>query len=174
MVTFCNILNQRHSTHFTNDSFVQWHAWQIANITKDEFFRTLDEAWFNWTSIPPTEQALEQEVQRIREFGQVHIVTGRSEETVRPARAWLKEQHIPYDAFVRTASTAAKAELNYDVFVDDSAELMAMIASTNDRSGILYSQPWNREAAVKPPVFRVDRWVQIADVLRQVSTMKDR
>ncbi len=44
IVTFCAILNKRYSTNFTADSFVRWNAWEIAHITKDEFFRTLDES----------------------------------------------------------------------------------------------------------------------------------
>ncbi len=172
MVTFCKILNQRHSTQFTVDSFVRWNAWEIAHITKDEFFRTLDEAWFDWTAVPPIEQNIGEKVNRLRQFGRTDIVTGRSQETVQHAKAWLKEYRVPYDSFIRTVSTKAKANLDYDLFIDDSADLMSFLASSLDRSGILYTQPWNKNASAMPRIFRVDRWQQIPAVLEKVAALK--
>jgi len=173
MVTFCEILNQHHSTQFTVNSFVQWNAWQIAHITKGEFFRTLDEAWFEWENIPPVHHHIGEAVEGIHRFGRIDVVTGRSQATVQPAMNWLKEHKIPYDTFVRTASTKAKARLSYDVFIDDSAELMSLVASSLDKCGILYTQPWNRNAGDMQRVFRVERWEQIPAVLEKVSTMKE-
>ena len=173
MVTFCKILNQHHSTQFTVNSFVQWNAWQIAHIPKDEFFRTLDEAWFEWENIPAVEDHIGEAVEGIHRFGRVDVVTGRSQVTVQAAMNWLKEHKIPYDAFVRTESTKAKARLSYDVFIDDSAELMSLVASSLDKCGILYTQPWNRNAGDMQRVFRVERWEEIPAALERVSTMKE-
>jgi uncharacterized HAD superfamily protein len=169
MVTFCRILNARHSTRFTVDSFTQWNAWEIAGITVEEFFRTLDGAWLQWRTIPPTEERLTDKVALLKEFGKVDIVTGRSEETVPYANLWLQEYHIPYDKFVRTASTKAKVKLNYEVYIDDSADLMSLIASRLDSKGILYSQPWNRKSPEMPRIFRVERWEQIPRVLKRLA-----
>jgi hypothetical protein len=155
------------------NSFVKWNAWQIAHISKDEFFRILDEAWFEWENIPPVEDHIGEAVEGIRRFGRVDVVTGRSQVTVQAAMNWLKEHKIPYDTFFRTASTKAKARLSYDVFIDDSAELMSLVASSLDKCGILYTQPWNRDASDMRRVFRVERWEQIPAVLEKVSTMKE-
>ena len=170
MVTFCRILNERHSTQFTVDSFIHWNAWDIAHITKDEFFRTLDEAWFDWRMIPPTEENLGEKVARLKNFGEVNIVTGRSEATVPYANSWLQQHRIPYDEFVRTVSTRSKVKLNYDLYIDDSAELMSLIASRLDSNGILYSQPWNRNAGDMPRIFRIERWDQIPRVLQKIAS----
>jgi len=169
MVSFCRILNERKSTNLNVGSFTQWHAWEIAGITKDEFFRTLDQAWFEWESIPPVEPELGLKVRRLEEFGRVEIVTGRSPETVKNAKSWLRRHNIAHDAFVRTESTKDKIKLGYNVFIDDSAELMALIASTLDRRGVLYTQPWNRDAPAMPRIFRVSGWDQIPDALRRVA-----
>jgi uncharacterized HAD superfamily protein len=100
------------------------------------------------------------------------VVTGRSQATVQAAKAWLEKQKVPYDTFVRTASTRAKANLSYDVFIDDSAELTSLVASSFDRWGVLYTQPWNRTAKEMPRIFRVERWEQIPALLEQVSVTK--
>ncbi len=104
----------------------------------------------------------------IHSLGNVHIVTGRSPDTVQPAKAWLKENKLPFDKFVRTASTMAKAKLSYDVFIDDSAELMSHLASSTQKYGLLYTQPWNRNASNMPRIFRVGRWKQIPAVLEKL------
>ncbi len=111
------------------------------------------------------EQNIGGKMMQIRPFGKVDVVTGRSPETVQPVRAWLEGHNVSYDKFVRTASTMAKANLGYDVFIDDSAELMSILASKADRYGILYTQPGNRSATSIPKVFRVNRWEQVPAVL---------
>ncbi len=172
MLPFCRILNQRHSKQFSVDSFIRWNAWEIAHITKDEFFRTLDEAWFDWKAIPPTEEDIAEKVARLREFGRLDIVTGRSPETVPPAKSWLKRYGIPFNAFVRTASTGAKVKLDYELFIDDSADLMSLLASSLDKHGVLYTQPWNRDASDMPRIVRVHRWNEIPDILRELTGAK--
>jgi hypothetical protein len=172
MAPVCKIINRRHSTRFDVSSFVRWKAWEIAQITKDEFFRTLDEAWFNWGTIPPTEKHIAEKVGRLLEFGKVDIVTGRSLETVASANSWLKEHGIRFNSFVRTETLKDKAKLNYDVFIDDSPELMSQLSSGASRHGILYTQPWNREAPIMPRISRVDSWNQIPGVVRKIVNAK--
>ena len=55
ILPFCKTINKRHSTQFDLSSFTQWNGWEIAHIPRKEFFRTLDETWYNWREIPPTE-----------------------------------------------------------------------------------------------------------------------
>lgn len=171
MVTFCQILNRNRPGPLTVESFVRWKAWEIAGITKDEFFETLDEAWFSWETIPPTEEDLDFKVSELSKFGEVDIVTGRSQATVASANSWLKKYQIHFNSFVRTQnSTTAKLSLNYDLYIDDSAELMALIASRLRSSGVLYLRPWNRNTAEMPRIFRVERWNQIPSVMERIST----
>jgi len=167
MASVRKMVNKRHSTHFDVSSLDRWNAWEILQITKDEFFRTLDGAWFAWRTLPPTEEHIGEKVGRLLEFGKVDIVTGRSLETVAPANAWLKEQGIPFNSFVRTESGKDKAKLNYDVFIDDSPELMSQLSDFS-RHGILYTQPWNQDPLEIPHVYRVNAWKQIPDVVHKI------
>jgi uncharacterized HAD superfamily protein len=170
MVTVCEILNRNRPMPLTVESFVRWKAWEIAGITKDEFFRTLDEAWFSWESIPPTEEDLDVKFSQLSKFGEVDIVTGRSQGTVASANSWLKKHRIQYNSFVRTRnSTTAKLSLNYDLYIDDSAELMSLIASRLRGVGVLYLRPWNRNAAQMSRIFKVERWAQIPHVVEEIS-----
>ena len=113
-------------------------------------------------------------VGRLSEFGEVDIVTGRSPATVPHAKSWLEKYGIQFDSFVRTAnSTAGKAKLNYDLYVDDNAELMTLIASKLQGSGILYLQPWNRNSAPIPRVYRVHRWDEIPAIIERITTARN-
>ena len=168
MVPVCRMINQRHSAHFEVSSFVRWKAWEIAKITKDEFFRTMDQAWLEWPTIPPTEESIAEKVGRLLEFGKVDIVTGRSLATVPPAHSWLKGQGIQFSSFVRTDSGNDKARLDYDVFIDDSPELMSHVSSGSSRHGILYTQPWNRKSPIMPRIARVNSWNQVPAVVRKI------
>ncbi len=172
MVIFCQILNERYSRQLTVESFVQWNAWETAHITKDEFFRTLDEAWYHWKTIPPTEENLAEKVAKLKNFGRIDIVTGRSSETVPYAKSWLRQHRVPYNAFVRTDSTRSKVNLNYDLFIDDSSDLMTVISSRLNGYGILYSQPWNMHSKNMPQIFRVQRWDEVPLVLQRIRSAK--
>ena len=172
MAPVCRIINRRHSTHFDVSCFVRWKAWEIAQITKDEFFRTLDEAWFDWRTIPPTEEHIDEKVGRLLEFGKVDIVTGRSLETVAPANSWLKQQGIRFNSFLRTENGKDKAKLNYDGFFDDSPELMSQLSSGSSRHGILYTQPWNRKSPIMPRIYRVNSWNQIPGAVHKIVNAK--
>jgi hypothetical protein len=170
MVSVCHILNSRRTTPLAVESFDRWRAWEIAGITKDEFFRALDEAWFSWETLPPTEEKLDVKVGRLGRFGKVDIVTGRSSVTVPQANSWLKHHSIPFDSFVRTDnSTTAKLDLQYDWYIDDSSELMELLASRLRGSGVLYLRPWNRTTLEMPRIFKVDRWNKIPQAIEQAA-----
>jgi hypothetical protein len=166
---FCDLLNSRRSTHFTPEQFNRWDAWDITNMSKDEFLRTLDEVWFNWEQIPPVEERLAEKISNLQQTGRIDIVTGRSEVTVPCAKKWLRYNEIHYDQFVRTESTTAKSNLDYDVFIDDSSDLMSRIASRLFGYGILYEQPWNRTAADMPRIFKVRRWNEVRPLLHEIQ-----
>jgi 5'(3')-deoxyribonucleotidase len=169
METFCMLLNARMSgLNLTPESFNRWNAWEVANITKQEFLRILDEAWFNWRDIPPVEKDLDKKVSNLVRFGRVDIVTGRSEVTVPFAKEWLRSNSIPYEKFVRTVSTTAKADLDYDIFIDDSDHLMSLLASRLYGFGMLYEQPWNRQAKNMPRIFKISKWHEIPPLIENI------
>jgi 5'(3')-deoxyribonucleotidase len=169
ILPLCKTINEHHSTQFKASSFIRWNAWEIARIPKEEFFRTLDEAWYNWKTLPPTEENIGKKVGRLQTLGRVDIVTGRSPGTVAPAHSWLKQHEVPFHSFVRTNGTMEKAELAYDIFIDDSPDLMRGIASTHDKYGIVYTQPWNKDTPRTSRILRVESWDQIPGVVRKIT-----
>jgi hypothetical protein len=97
-------------------------------------------------------------------------VTGRSASTVPQANSWLKHHKIPFNSFVRTDnSTAAKLDLHYDLYIDDSSELMTLLASRLHGSGVLYLRPWNRKTIEMHRIFKVDRWDRIPHAIELLA-----
>ena len=113
-----------------------------------------------------------EKVERLHEFGRVDIVTSRSPETTAAAKAWLEAQEIRYGSFVRTNSGMDKLDLSYDVFIDDSPDLMLGLRSKPSRYGILYTQPWNKELPTMPRISRVDSWDKIPSLVQVMLNKK--
>jgi len=170
MIGWCELYNKRYGQSISLEDIRAWNVWKIVKIPHDAFFRILDDAWLEWEKIPPTEEGVGEQVRLLHELGKVDVVTGRSPRTVPSAKEWLKAHRVPYDRFVRTESNLAKINLNYDVFVDDSPELMELIASRSRALGILYTRPWNRDAQMPTVVHRVTRWAEVPPTVRSVIT----
>jgi uncharacterized HAD superfamily protein len=166
MTVWCELYNRRHGGSLSIEDIRAWEVWKVVKISREEFFRTLDNAWLEWERIPATEEDVGQQVKHLREFGTVDVVTGRSLRTVGPAEKWLKAHSVLYDRFVRTESTLAKIHLDYNVFVDDSPRLMELIASKSLALGILYTRPWNRDAHMPSVIRRVTSWAEVPEVVR--------
>jgi uncharacterized HAD superfamily protein len=168
MIVWCDLYNKRYGGNIGLEDIRGWDVWKIVKISRRQFFSLLDSAWLDWEKMPPTEDDIGKQVRLLREFGTVDIVTGRSVRTVTQAKEWLKAHEVAYDRFVRTESTLAKINLSYDVFVDDSPELMQLIASRSTVLGIMYTRPWNRSVQIPTVVRRVARWVEVPPIVRAV------
>jgi uncharacterized HAD superfamily protein len=169
MIVWCDLYNRRYDRSLSFEDIHGWDVWRLVEISRDEFFRILDDAWSEWKRMPPTEEDVSQQVKLLNELGTVDVVTGRSIGTVTHATEWLKAHEIQYRQFVRTESTLAKIRLNYDVFVDDSPKLMERIASRSTALGILYTRPWNRESHMPSVIRRANSWSEIPPIVRAVN-----
>jgi len=166
MVVWCDLYNKRYGGSLRFEDIRAWEVWRIVKITRDQFFRLLDDAWLEWERMPPTEEGVGEQMRVLREFGTVDVVTGRSMRTLSQAKEWLRAHAISYDRFVRTESTLGKIRLDYNVFVDDSPKLMERIASRSTVLGILYTRPWNREARMPSVIRRANSWSEVAPIVR--------
>ncbi len=112
-------------------------------IDRYDFYAELSSCWKNWLSIPPTENNLSSVTKNLSEIGQVDIVTARERSTDSFVKNWLSHYNISYDNYVSVIDGPMKADLDYDVFIDDSP-LNALKIIQQKKKIILYSQPWNQ------------------------------
>jgi uncharacterized HAD superfamily protein len=169
MTAWCKRANEQLGTRLSLDDLDTWASWKKFGITRDQFFRLLDEAWDEWEEVPPTETDLASKVAKIHALGVLDIVTGRSKQTVEGAKNWLAREKIPYERFIRVPGIKDKVLLNYDVYIDDAPELMPLISRNPVMRGILYERPWNRDVANMRGVFKVENWEQIPKIIRGLN-----
>jgi len=119
-----------------------WDFWKKFQINRYDFYAELSSCWKNWISIPPTEENLSLFTKNLSKLGQVDIVTARERSTDSFVKNWLKHHKVSFDNYVSVIDGPMKADLDYDVFIDDSPLNASKIIQQNKKI-ILYSQPWN-------------------------------
>lgn len=172
MLVWCERANKEFGTHLSMEDLDSWSSWKKFPISKDDFYRILDESWDEWQKIPPTEPNIAEKVARIEKFGDLDIVTGRSRRTVDAARSWVDNQKIRYSHFVRVLGWRDKIFLNYDVYIDDAPDLMPLISRSARAWGVLYERPWNRNVGNMPKVLKAKSWRQVPALLKEIRAGK--
>lgn len=120
-----------------------WDFWRRHGIKRRDFYAQLDSCWDEWRSVPPTENDLSRATAVLSRLADtVDIVTARSQATNSHVRAWLDHHNITYDKYVQVAAGRMKADLEYDVFIDDSP-INAEAFVAKEKRVVLYDQPWN-------------------------------
>lgn len=172
MFVWCKKANDTFGTGLRMEDLDSWASWKKYGISKDDFYRLLDESWDEWQAIPPTEPALAEKVAKVEKFGDLDIVTGRSKRTVEAARSWVDSQKVRYRRFVRVLGWRDKILLDYDVYIDDAPDLMPLISRSPTAWGILYERPWNRSVGDMPKVLKAKSWKHVPAFLRQIQKSK--
>lgn len=168
MLVWCEKVNKEFGKSIQMDDLNSWASWKKFAITKDDFYRILDESWEDWEQIPPTEPGISRKVAQIKKFGDLDIVTGRSKNTEGAARSWIAHHKVPYRNFVRVPGWRDKLALGYDVYIDDAPDLMPLISRSPLVWAVLYERPWNRDTPHMPKVSRVKSWTEIPKSLTKI------
>jgi len=174
MTVWCDIANEQYGTRFKMEDLDSWSWWRKSPISKDDFYRILDESWDCWEKIPPTEPDIARKVARIESFGDLDVVTGRSKRTAEAARNWIDFQKVRYRNFVRVLGWRDKILLDYDVYIDDAPDLMPLVSRSPAAWALLYDRPWNRNVQDLPKILRTKSWTSIPRLLKQVQTRRNR
>ncbi len=129
--------------NISKGDITNWDFWKKFKINRYDFYEELTSCWKNWNSIPPTEDNLSIVTQNLSNFGQVDIVTARELSTDSFVKNWLKLHDVTYQNYVSVIDGPMKADLDYDIFIDDSP-LNAIKFLKRKKNVFLYSQPWNQ------------------------------
>jgi uncharacterized HAD superfamily protein len=143
-LNYSNSIRDKISIHEITD----WDFWKKHKINRYDFYAELSSCWKNWKEIPPTEENLSLVTKNLSELGTVDIVTAREHSTDPFVKNWLEYHDVSYDNYVSVIDGPMKADLDYDVFIDDSP-LNALKIIQQNKKMILYSQPWNQNITDK-------------------------
>ena len=158
------IHNNKVRQTISKQDITDWDFWQRFNIDRFTFYEELSTCWHDWSQIPPTEQNLSDTVRDMSAYAQIDIVTAREKSTDSYVKSWLDSHKITYDNYVSVVDGPMKADLDYDIFIDDSP-LNASSFLRNGKTVMLYSQPWNRDLA-SVGLRRISRLSQAVTLLK--------
>ena len=148
----------------SKNQITDWEFWKKFNIDPFDFYSELSSCWTNWKSIPVTEKNLSLTTKNLSNFAQVDIVTAREISTNSFVKNWLKHHDISYDNYVSVIDGPMKADLDYDIFIDDSP-LNAIKFLENNKKVILYSQPWNEHIS-NNQLFRISKLSETIEIIK--------
>lgn len=158
------IYSNKIRSNISKDEITNWNFWKKFKINRYDFYEELNSCWKNWDSIPPTENNLSIVTQNLSNFGQVDIVTAREISTDSFVKNWLKLHDITYHNYISVIDGPMKADLDYDVFIDDSP-LNAIKFLQHKKNVLLYSQPWNQHIS-DPNIQRISTLSEAVEKLK--------
>ena len=156
-------INNQNRTKISKNDVTSWDFWKQFNIDRFDSYSQLSKCWENWTSIPPTEKNLEESTKLLNQNATVDIVTAREQYTDTFVKNWLNHFNMSYDNYVSVIDGTMKADLDYDLFIDDSP-LNAEKFTLKNKKFLLYNQPWNQNIQLK----NVNRISNLFDVLKLI------
>jgi len=158
------IFSNKKRPRILKENVKNWDFWKEFEINRFDFYKELTSCWKNWISIPPTEQNLSSTSKTLSNLGQVDIVTARERSTDSFVKNWLKFHGIVYENYVSVIDGTMKADLDYDVFIDDSP-LNAIKFLKNNKNVFLYTQPWNQHIKNKN-IKRISKLSEVVEKLQ--------
>ena len=152
----------------SKQQITDWDFWSRFGIDPFDFYAELNSCWEeDWMSIPPTEDDLSSATKLLSSMGQVDIVTARVRYTNPSVKKWLSYHDVHFDDYVSVIDGPMKADLDYDVFIDDSPLNVERFLQ-NGKKVILYLQPWNQHIANNVQIHRISNLSQAAKYLKQL------
>jgi uncharacterized protein len=151
--------------NISKNQVTDWEFWKKFDINPFDFYLELSSCWKNWESIPTTQENLSNITKNLSTLGQIDIVTARERSTDSFVKKWLDYHDISYNNYVPVIDGPMKADLDYDVFIDDSP-LNAKKFLENNKKVILYSQPWNQHIS-NHKLFRISN---LSEAIKKIKS----
>jgi uncharacterized HAD superfamily protein len=159
--------NKTHNKSITKEDTDQWDFWKNLGYDKYRFYEDLSRCWSRWEGVPPMEENLADASEKLNSVGTVDIVTARDAASTQYVKQWLIHHGIKYNDYVAVLSGRDKADLDYDVFIDDSPTYVIDMASKG-RHVLLYDQPWN-QSVTDSKIVRIKKLEEAVAIISDMS-----
>jgi hypothetical protein len=159
--------NRKHGKSMSKESIKNWDFWRELRVEKYEFYHQLSHCWSRWKEVPTMEESIAEAVDKLHSIGAVDIVTARDQESTKYVINWLEHNGIKYKEYVAVDDGRDKADLDYDIFIDDSPHNAVRMVKKG-RNVLLYDQPWNKSIEdVK--VIRIKKLAEAVDIISDLK-----
>jgi len=169
IVRYCEIYNKRYGTNYKKNDVTKWDFFNDWNIDEETAFKIFFEIYEDSRNVPFIDENAPKIMKKLNERYDLDIVSARLPEyrssiTEKLDTHDIKEgiqyaelillHHKPYDI---------KLKQNYDLYVDDNPSLVELIKKMEDRTLLLFDQPWNQNSVCEDNVYRVHNWKEVRD-----------
>lgn len=140
MTSWIDYYNKQYNKYLNKKDITIWEFWKLEKIAleREESFKIFHLVWHNWQILPSIEPNIGKVVDKLRSFAKVDIVTATQGKIIN----WLTYHKINYNELIKITDSK-KAELDYDIFIDDSPSDALEIGKLK-KICLLYDQPWNQ------------------------------
>ncbi len=163
ILVWINEYNKKYNAVIEKQIIEHWDFWKKLGIDENEFYCQLSNCWSQWKEVPLMEYDIANAVNKLYSVGIVDIVTARDRESTEYVINWLKHNNIKYNKYVAVPDGRDKANLDYDVFIDDSPHNAVSIISKG-KNVLLYDQPWNKSVTDKK-IVRIKKIIEAVDII---------
>lgn len=167
IVVWIQEYNKKHGKSISKETIKDWDFWKELGVDKYDFYFQLSNCWSKWQAVPTMEQGIANAVEKLHSIGTVDIVTARDKPSTPYVLKWLEHNRIKYNDYVAVPDGRDKANLDYDMFIDDSPHNALRIASKG-RKVLLYDQPWNKSVN-NTRVVRIKKLGEAIDVISNLD-----
>jgi len=174
IVVYCEIYNRRYGTNYKKKDVTRWDFFKDWNISEEKAFKIFYEIYADSMNVPFIDENAPDIMKRLNELYDVDIVSARLPEyrsavvnklnshNIRERVQYIELvllHHKPYDI---------KMKQNYSIYVDDNPNLVEPIKKLEDRTLLLYDQPWNQHSICESNVYRVYDWEEVYNKIREL------
>lgn len=167
----CNIYNNNYNAHYSNKDVVQWEFFRDWNLSEEKIYDIFTLAYQNSAYISLVDIKTPYILKELNGKYHVDLVTARDKKYENQLFKRLNtlniKKGIQYENLihVKTKPYDVKLGLNYDIYIDDNPYLTQHLELYENKTLLLYDQPWNRDVIKKINYIRVNDWNQIGRIL---------
>lgn len=152
------ILNRRMGSHLTINDIKEYpYAFERLGL-KSEFFKALSEVHKS-DMLEFTDEHAFDVLHRLRQYGEIYVLTGNREENLEPIRKFLKDYGLPFE--VLSSCGERKSIWKWDILVDDDPRAGDLIHES--RHVITFDQPWNQHIKAR---HRAKDWLEVEAIIK--------
>ncbi len=169
------LMNWRLGTSYKMEDWDSWGFWAGMSPEAEKafwgLFDLMDESYLR-RALPPMDPFAPAVVKWLMKRGhEVNLVTVNSntKKALDSFNGWLWAQGIEMPVVAMGRTNVSKAELDYDLFIDDSPRLAEDMGRHQNKKLILLRRPLNKSVAATPNVYPAENWEEVKEVLLELG-----
>lgn len=178
MVEYCKIFNERYGTNYNKKDVTDWEFFRDWNIDVKIAFEIFTAIYEDSMNVPFIDEDSIEIMQKLNKDQEVFIVTARNPQYKKPVVKKLSSHNIKkgiqYEGIILLHHEPydIKLEQHFDVYIDDNPNLVESIKLFEERTLLLFDQPWNQKSKCEKNVIRVYNWKDVYRKIRELEKKK--